>query len=144
MKQLEATITQLRQLPIVAKNILSFTGDKKVFAFYAPMGTGKTTLIKELCTCLGSEDKFSSPTYSIVNEYLLLTSPSSKIYHLDLYRLNNIQEALNAGVEEYIESGHYCFIEWPEVVESLLPADVVNIKLTTDGNIRNVSIFIGQ
>ena len=137
-------MTDASQIEWVAERILSFAAGKKIFAFYAPMGTGKTTLIKEICATLGSKDKFSSPTYSIVNEYQLSVSPQAKIYHLDLYRLKNIDEALAAGVEEYLESGQYCFIEWPQIIESLLPENVVNITIASDGNIRNVSIFIGQ
>jgi len=137
-------MTDINQLEQVAVSILSFAADNRIFAFYAPMGTGKTTLIKEICTILGSKDKFSSPTYSIVNEYQSSVSPQSKIYHLDLYRLKNVDEALAAGVEEYLVSGQYCFIEWPQIIESLLPNNVVNITMTSDGNIRNVSIFIGQ
>ena len=100
-------------------------------------GTGKTTLIKEICKQLGSTDNFSSPTYSIVNQY----AAKEKIYHIDLYRLKNFDEALAIGIEEYIIGDNYCFIEWPELIERILPDDIVKIEMKPDGNLRNLSIF---
>ena len=140
MKNLEISITTVEQLPAVAKDILQFAEYKKVFAFYAQMGAGKTTLIKEICKQLGSADNFSSPTYSIVNEYELVNQ-HSKIYHIDLYRLQNLDEALAIGIEEYLGGENYCFIEWPELAEQLFADDVVKISISTDGNVRNLSIF---
>ena len=113
-----------------------------MFAWYAQMGAGKTTLIKEICRQLGSSDHFSSPTYSIVNEYRI--SEQTKIYHIDLYRLKDVEEALSIGIEDYLYSNYYCFVEWPELVEHLLPEDTVKVTINSDGNIRNVSIFIGH
>jgi tRNA threonylcarbamoyladenosine biosynthesis protein TsaE len=141
MRHFEISLINLEQLPEVARNILEFTGKARVFAFYGEMGSGKTTLIKALCSELGSHDNFSSPTYSIVNEYLSPSIPS-KIYHMDLYRLKSAEEALSVGIEEYIYSGNYCFIEWPELIEHYLPKDVAKIYIKCDGNVRNVSIFI--
>jgi tRNA threonylcarbamoyladenosine biosynthesis protein TsaE len=147
VKNLEISIFSIDQLPDVASAILKFAGDTKLFAFYAEMGAGKTTLIKELCRQLGSHDNFSSPTYSIVNEYqsasLLSTSDFQlpTLYHIDCYRLKNREEAISIGIEDYIDGSHYCFIEWPELIESLLPADVIKISIRTDGNLRNLSIF---
>lgn len=140
VKNLEISVADVRQLSVVAKDILHFAGSKKVFALYAEMGSGKTTLIKEICKQLGSLDNFSSPTYSIVNEYSIEAS-SAKIFHIDCYRLKNLEEALAIGMEEYAEGENYCFIEWPELVETLLPDDVVKISIRTDENVRNVSIF---
>ncbi len=140
VKNLEISISDVQQLPVVAKDILNFAGDKRVFAFYAEMGAGKTTLIKEICRQLGSHDNFSSPTYSIVNEYSV-DSPPSKIFHIDCYRLKNFEETLSIGMEEYLSGDAYCFIEWPELVEQLLPVETVKISIRTDGNVRNVSIF---
>ncbi len=125
----------------MAKTILHFAEGKKIFAFYAEMGAGKTTLIKELCLVLGSHDNFSSPTYSVVNEYENTDSGSAKIYHIDLFRLKNIEEAFSIGIEEYLDGNNYCFIEWPELIEALLPDDVVKISIQPDGNIRNLTIF---
>lgn len=99
-----------------------------VFAFYAPMGTGKTTFIKTLCEALGVEDVINSPTFSIINEYR--AEPSGElIYHFDCYRLEKLSDALNLGAEDYLQSGALCFIEWPEVLEEILPADTVHIEL---------------
>ena len=128
-------------------------GGRKVFVCEAPMGSGKTTLIKEICRQLGSHDNFSSPTFSIVNEYSIDSLPASadfsdaqtsprKIYHIDLYRLKNTEEARSVGIEEYLYSGNYCFIEWPELIESILPENRVKILMKPDDYVRNVSIFI--
>jgi tRNA threonylcarbamoyladenosine biosynthesis protein TsaE len=147
VKNLEISVLSVDQLPEVASVILKFAEDSKVFAFYAEMGAGKTTLIKEICRQLGSHDNFSSPTYSIVNEYQI-ESPNpqfsirnSQLYHIDCYRLKSFEEALGVGMEEYLDGEHYCFIEWPELIESLLPPDVIKLSIRTDGNSRNISIF---
>ena len=137
MKNLEISVLSVEELPNVARSILKFAENKKVFALYGDMGAGKTTLIKEICKQLGSTDNFSSPTYSIVNEY----TAKEKIYHIDLYRLKNFDEALAIGIEEYISGESYCFIEWPELIERILPGDIVKIEMKPDGNLRNLSIF---
>ncbi len=151
MNKLELTVTGPVQLPDSAKQILHFTEGRKVFAFYAEMGAGKTTLIKELCRQLGSTDNFSSPTYNIVNEYLLPSAPTTHhsplntcIYHIDLYRIKNIEEAIAAGIEEYLNSGNYCFIEWAELIETLLPENGVKIHIKAAGDVRNVVIFMNH
>lgn len=141
VKNLEITARNIEALPEVAKSILHFAAARKIFTFYAEMGAGKTTLIKELCRQLGSRDNFSSPTFSVVNEYSSSPSSNNKIYHIDLFRLKNVEEALAIGIEEYLNSNNYCFIEWPELIEPLLPNDVVKISIQSDGNIRNLSIF---
>lgn len=117
MTKLELDISDVEKLPEAAKKLLEFSGGIKVFAFNGEMGSGKTTFIKELSKILGSKDNFSSPTYSIVNEYV---SPVGKIYHFDLYRLKSVEELMDIGFEEYLCSGHYCFIEWPLIGETLL------------------------
>ena len=103
------------------------------------MGVGKTTLIKEICKILGTEDLTSSPTFSIVNEYI--TSNDETIFHFDFYRIDNEEELYNIGVEDYFDSNHWCLIEWPSVVENLLPLENVNVYLTVleDGQ-RNIQI----
>ena len=99
-----------------------------VFAFYAPMGTGKTTFIKALCEVLGVEDVINSPTFSIINEYR--AEPSGElIYHFDCYRLEELSDALSLGVDDYLQSGALCFIEWPEVMEDILPEGTVRVTL---------------
>ena len=135
---LEVTIATPDELPALAKSVLQFATGEKLFALYAPMGAGKTTLIKELCRQLGSDDNFSSPTYSIANEYKSLNA--EKIFHLDLYRLKNLEDAYNIGIDEYISGSHYCFIEWPEVIGDLLPPDTVKIKIKQDGDVRYVTV----
>lgn len=138
MKQVEISIAGIDQLPVLARTILDEASRNKVFAFYGDMGSGKTTLIKELCRRLGSGDNLSSPTYAVVNEY---NSTSGRIYHMDLYRLDTIHEAIDIGIEDYLEGKAFCFIEWPELVEDLLPANVTRVHLKADGDLRNVSIF---
>ena len=99
-----------------------------VFAFYAPMGTGKTTFIKALCEELGVTDVINSPTFSIINEYR--AEPSGElIYHFDCYRLEQLSDTLSLGAEDYLQSGALCFIEWPEVIEDILPVDTVRVTL---------------
>ena len=116
-------------LPEVAQQFIQEVlpwGD--VFAFYAPMGTGKTTFIKALCEELGVTDVINSPTFSIINEYR--AEPSGElIYHFDCYRLERLEDALNLGADDYLQSGAICLIEWPEVLEPLLPEDTLYIEL---------------
>ena len=129
-KETTYQLSSLEALPVIAQQFIEEVlpwGD--VFAFYAPMGTGKTTFIKTLCEALGVEDVINSPTFSIINEYR--AEPSGElIYHFDCYRLERLSDALNLGVEDYLQSGALCLIEWPEVLEDILPADTVRIILT--------------
>ena len=129
----------LDQLVENSKEILEYTFPNKKFAFYAEMGVGKTTLIKELSLQLGAVDIISSPTFSIVNEYT--TSSNYKIYHLDLYRLEDDKEAFDFGYEEYLNSDDYCFIEWPEKLPDLDNEDIVSIRMYLDGNKRVIEII---
>ena len=134
----------VEQLPAAASAILSYAeshSDVKVFAFNWQMGAGKTTLIKELCQQLGSHDNFSSPSYSIVNEYTIEGS-NQKIYHIDLYRLKSIEEAIAIGIEEYLNSENYCFIEWPGLIEPILSAETVSIAIEGAENERKIAIFM--
>ncbi len=105
----------------VAAALLSANPHSRIFAFFGPMGVGKTTFIKAICRHLGSTDNVSSPTFSIINQYL---TPSGKnIFHFDFYRIKQLVEVYNLGYEDYFFSGAYCFIEWPEKIEGLLPDD---------------------
>ena len=142
MKKFDFVIRNLDELPEAGSQILAFGEDVKgkVFAFHGPMGSGKTTLIKEICKSLGSVDNFSSPTYSIVNEYLI-EKTGTKIFHMDLYRLRNFEEALALGIEEYLEGTNYCFIEWPELIDSLLPPGTVHVSIKPTDDMREFSIF---
>jgi tRNA threonylcarbamoyladenosine biosynthesis protein TsaE len=124
---MELQVNGLADLNIAAQNILDFAGAEKTFLFYGQMGAGKTTLISSLCRQLGVADNTSSPTFAIVNEY---RSAGGTIFHFDFYRLKNQAEALDIGFEEYLYSGNYCFIEWPEKIPDLLPEHYVKISIT--------------
>jgi len=124
---MEIDLENIEQLPNAANQLINIL-DKadKTFLFYGEMGAGKTTFIKAFCAALGVEDTVSSPTFSIVNEYHY---PQGIIYHFDFYRLKNQTEALDLGLEEYLDSGNYCLIEWPEKIPDLLPENYVHISL---------------
>lgn len=122
----------LDQIKEVATQILA-ANPKKIILFNGEMGVGKTTLIKQLCKNLGVQDATSSPTFSLVNEYY--TSDNQIVYHFDFYRLNKETEALDMGVDDYLYSGNWCFIEWSEKIASLLPEETstITIELLADG-----------
>lgn len=129
---------QLSDLSVVAEQILD-TAASKILLFYGEMGSGKTTLIKELAKQLGVEDVTSSPTFSLVNEYH--SKNGEIVYHFDFYRIEEEEEAYDMGIEEYFDSEAWCFIEWPENVENLLPLESVVIKLTINpDNTRTIQI----
>lgn len=122
-------INTLADLPRAAREFVEAMDDSTVFAFYGDMGAGKTTFINALCKELGvTDDVANSPSFSIVNEYRSDTT-AELIYHFDLYRLNNLDEAIDMGIEDYFDSGALCLLEWPERVEDLLPDDTVRVKL---------------
>ena len=121
-------ITSLATISDAAKEFISQMGDSKVFAFYGSMGAGKTTFIKAICEELGVEDVINSPTFAIINEYH--TGKGEQIFHFDFYRINKIEEAYDFGYEDYFYSGNLCFIEWPEKIKNLLPANVVEVHIT--------------
>ena len=131
--KLELEINSMDELKEVSKSILNFCDATKIILFEASMGAGKTTLIKELCKSLGSKDNFSSPTYSIVNEY---DYPNGKIFHFDLYRLKNINELLDIGFEEYIFSKNYCLIEWPILAMPFIETPYIKCEIEAQQNIR--------
>lgn len=112
--------------------LLEECGTSRVVALDAPMGTGKTTLIKQLCEEMGTEDVVNSPTFAIVNVYEV--ADGKDIYHFDCYRLKDIREALDFGAEEYLYSGSWCFVEWPEIISPILPEDTVTWKIRTMEN----------
>jgi tRNA threonylcarbamoyladenosine biosynthesis protein TsaE len=114
-------------VPAAEKLLASFPG-RRVFAFYGKMGAGKTTFIKVISSVLGAVDVVQSPSFAIINEYKTTTGDS--IFHFDFFRIRKTEEVFDIGYEDYIYSGAYCFIEWPEVMEELLPGDVVKIKIS--------------
>lgn len=109
-----------------ARQFVEQMGDSHVFAFYGKMGAGKTTFIKAICEELGVEDVITSPTFAIINEY---ESPEATIYHFDFYRIKKLEEVYDMGYEDYFYSGGLCFIEWPELIEELLPEDAIRITI---------------
>lgn len=130
-------INSTSELPLAAKKLLAACPDKRIFAFYGQMGTGKTTFIKSVCEALGVNNTVSSPTFSIVNEYL--SEKGEKIFHFDFYRINSEAEAYDMGYEDYFYSNAYCFIEWPERIAELLPPDHVKVNITVKDEVRTIS-----
>lgn len=126
---------------VSALDILQATEPHRVFAFDGPMGAGKTTFIKSLCEQMGTNDVVNSPTFAIVNVYDIDQPYRGEVYHFDCYRLKDIREAIDFGAEEYLYSGNYCFIEWPEKIETLLPEDTVWIKIVPQENGDRVLIM---
>lgn len=120
-------IHDLGQIDALAADFVSQMTDARVYAFYGEMGAGKTTFIKALCRALGVEDVITSPTFSIINEY---TTPKETIYHFDFYRIKKLEEVYDMGYEDYFYSDALCFIEWPELVEELLPEDTVRVHIS--------------
>lgn len=132
------TIKDIDELEKVTDAIIGLTNSNTVFCFYGNLGAGKTTLIKLICEKLEVLDDISSPTYPIINEYK--TTDNKIVYHIDLYRLKSIDEALNIGIEEYLYSGNLCFIEWPDNFESILPDIHIKIKIVKFDDNREIVI----
>lgn len=132
---MEIRINSLADINEAAKTFVENMGDGKVFAFYGKMGAGKTTFVKAICECLGVDDVITSPTFAIVNEYTSATTGDA-IYHFDFYRIKKLEEVYDMGYEDYFYSGSLCFLEWPELIEDLLPEDTtkVTIEETADGS----------
>ena len=131
---MEIKINSLADINEAAKQFIENMGDGKVFAFYGKMGAGKTTFIKAICEELGVDDVITSPTFAIVNEYQSAITCDS-IYHFDFYRIKKLEEVYDMGYEDYFYSGSLCFLEWPELIDDLLPEDAtkVTIEATDDG-----------
>lgn len=132
-------VSSVADLGSVAKILLNHFSDEKVFLFYGEMGVGKTTFIKVLCKELGVDEPTSSPTFSIVNEYLSINNKS--IYHFDFYRIEKEEEVFDLGYEDYFYSGNFCFVEWPEKISNLLPENAIKVTIVQDEDkIRLISI----
>ncbi len=121
------TITSLDDIREAAREFISQIGENRVFAFYGKMGAGKTTFTKAICEELGVQDAINSPTFAIVNEYE--AGDGSAIYHFDFYRIKRLSEAYDIGIDDYFYSGNLCFIEWPELIEELLPENAVRVEI---------------
>ena len=134
MKKIE--IESLSELPKVAEAVLGELRGRSVVLFRGPMGVGKTTLISRIAAALGAEDTVTSPTFALVNQYE--GEGGRRIYHFDFYRINNVEEALDLGYEEYFYSGELCLVEWPEKIEPLLPEDAMTVTITVGEDERRI------
>ena len=121
-------INDVNRIHEAARRFVDHMDNRKVFAFYGTMGAGKTTFIKAVCETLGVEDVITSPTFAIVNEYRTKTT-QQPIYHFDFYRIKKLEEVYDMGYEDYFYSGALCFLEWPELVDDILPADAVKVSI---------------
>ena len=133
---MEITIKSLDTIHEAAKEFVKEMGEGKVFAFYGKMGAGKTTFIKALCEVLGVEDVITSPTFAIINEYT--DGKGDPIYHFDFYRIKKLEEVYDMGYEDYFYSGNLCLLEWPELIEDILPENVIKVKIEEqpDGTLK--------
>lgn len=136
---MEFTVQTEQELPKIAEQLIDVFGENRVVLFYGEMGAGKTTLIKQLCKVLSVEEETTSPTFSIVNEYL--SKNNQTIYHFDFYRIEEEAEVFDLGYEDYFYGGNYCFIEWPEKIPNLLPEENVKVEIQLlDDNSRRVLV----
>lgn len=124
---MEITLKSIDKIDEAAREFIEGMGDNTIFAFYGKMGAGKTTFIKAICEALGVQDVINSPTFAIVNEYM--AGNGEPIYHFDFYRIKKEQEVLDIGYEDYIYSDCLCFMEWPELIEDLIPEDAVKVTI---------------
>ena len=127
---MEIIIKDKKHLHSAAKELLKHFGENRIFAFYGSMGAGKTTIIKAICELLGAVDIISSPTFTLVNEYR--TSTGDALFHIDFYRIKIQEEVFDFGIEEYLSGDSYCFMEWPELVEEILPPETVSVRISVD------------
>ena len=133
---MEIKIQDIDHIREAAREFIEHIGEHRVFAFYGKMGAGKTTFVKAICEELGVDDVITSPTFAIINEYTTAYQPSdislqtSTIYHFDFYRIKKLEEVYDMGYEDYFYSGALCFIEWPELIEEILPDDAIRVSIT--------------
>lgn len=129
---MEIRMKSLDEIGEAAQKFIDAMGDNRIFAFYGKMGAGKTTFIKAVCEALGVTDVINSPTFAIVNEYV--DGEGELIYHFDFYRIKKEQEVLDIGYEDYVYSGNLCLMEWPELVEDLLPEETVKVTIVEESD----------
>lgn len=143
MKEYTITINGIEDYPQAAREFVKLLDWGRIFAFYGKMGSGKTTFIKSICEELGVKDSINSPTFAIVNEYE--DRNQNTIYHFDFYRIKSIEEVYNMGYEEYFYGDAICFMEWPELIEELLPEETVKVFVEeTEGGARSVKIMLAE
>lgn len=133
---MEIIIKDKKQLHSSAKELIKLYGKNRIFAFYGGMGAGKTTIIKAICEELGVADIISSPTFTLVNEYK--TVGGDPIYHIDFYRIKKQEEVFDFGIEEYLTGDSWCFMEWPELIEEILPDETIRVRITVDDNEQRI------
>jgi tRNA threonylcarbamoyladenosine biosynthesis protein TsaE len=136
---MEIIIKDKKHLHSAAKEFLKHFGKNRIFAFYGSMGAGKTTIIKAICELLGAVDIISSPTFTLVNEYQ--TSTGDALYHIDFYRIKKQEEVFDFGIEEYLTGGSYCFMEWPELIEDILPPETIRVKINVDDQEQRILVI---
>jgi tRNA threonylcarbamoyladenosine biosynthesis protein TsaE len=136
----EFVCSEEQEIPGIIAQCLPLIQQHRIVTFEGNLGAGKTTFIKYLCSALKSTNHISSPTYSLINEY---EAEGAKIFHMDLYRLKSMEEALDIGIEDYFYSNNYCFIEWPELITPLLPDNFLHIRIIAIDKQRKISIFRG-
>ncbi len=139
--ELHFTLDEIDQ---AARQFWKYVGSRRVFAFQGPLGAGKTTFISALCKAKGVIDQPSSPTFSLVNDYLLKDKDGNiqHAYHLDLYRIRNEAEAIDAGIEDCLLSGAFCFVEWPEKIPDLLPENTLHMEMAVEKERRRLKIHL--
>ena len=136
---MKIVVNCVSELELAATSLLGLINDNNIICFYGEMGVGKTTFIKEICKKLGVEDVVSSPTFSIINEYL--TENNKSVYHFDFYRIEKEEEAFDIGYEEYFYQGNLCLIEWPEKISSIIPENIIKVQITRSDEQRIIEII---
>ena len=136
---MKIVVNCVSELELAATSLLELISDNNIICFHGEMGVGKTTFIKEICKKLGVEDVVSSPTFSIINEYL--TENNESVYHFDFYRIEKEEEAFDIGYEEYFYQGNLCLIEWPEKISSIIPKNIIKVQITRNDEQRIIEII---
>ncbi|MBT5354107.1 MAG: tRNA (adenosine(37)-N6)-threonylcarbamoyltransferase complex ATPase subunit type 1 TsaE [Flavobacteriales bacterium] len=136
---MKIVVNCVSELELAATSLLELINDNNIICFHGEMGVGKTTFIKEICKKLGVEDVVSSPTFSIINEYL--TENNESVYHFDFYRIEKEEEAFDIGYEEYFYQGNLCLIEWPEKISSIIPENIIKVQITRSDEQRIIEII---